>query len=100
MAGLTSKKLFIVFMSMLSLFFLAVIFQNFSFKKDDYGEVYEALQGAVKVSDEDHAAKRKVVELAEEAEGRRINAIQDNAGVGFDGVEPVSVEIKDNSLKQ
>ena len=86
---------------MLSFFFLALIFQNFSFKKDDYNETYEALQGAVKSSDEDHAAKRKVAEPQDETDGRRINAIQDNAGVGFDDPEqPVTVELHDKSMKQ
>jgi myo-inositol-hexaphosphate 3-phosphohydrolase len=100
MAGLSSKKLFIAFMAMLTFFFMAVVFQNFSFKKDDYGEVYDALQGAVKASDEDHAAKRKVAEPQDEAEGRRINAIQDNAGFGVDDAEPAAIELSDKSLKQ
>ena len=99
MAGLSSKKLFIAFMAMLTFFFMAVVFQNFSFKKDDYGEVYDALQGAVKASDEEQAAGRKVAE-PEEADGRRINAIQDNAGYGVDDTEPASIELTDKSLKQ
>lgn len=87
-------------MAMLSFFFLAVIFQNFSFKKDDYGEMYEALQGAVKTSDEEHAEKRKVAEPQDEQSGRRINALEDNPGIGMDEAEPVSIELSDKSLKQ
>ena len=87
-------------MAMLTFFFMAVIFQNFSFKKDDYGEVYDELQRAVKTSDEDHAAKRKVADPQLEADGRRINAIQDNAGFGVEDTEPASIKLNDKSLKQ
>jgi hypothetical protein len=97
MAGLTSKKLFMVFMSMLSLFFLAMIFQNFSFRKDDYDATYEALQGAVRSSDEEHAVQRKSVEP--EKAKRDINAISYEPDFAVE-LEPESPDSADKSLKQ
>jgi hypothetical protein len=99
MASLSFKKLFIVFMTMLSLFFLAVVFQNFSFKKDDYNEMYSALQGAVQTSDVDHAEKRKAAEPVESK--RDINAIQIDPGVAVEDLDqPASIELNEGSLKQ
>ncbi len=99
MASISSKRLFIVFMTMLSIFFLALIFQNFSFKKDDHGEVYGALQGAISTSDQEQAQKRKFAE-PEQNKGRRINTIQDNAGMGTDEIEPMTTEVRKETVKE
>jgi hypothetical protein len=100
------RKIVYVTASILSLIFVALAFQNFSLKtepmgltKDDHDEMYQALQGAVKESDEEKFEKRKAVVNGDDdlRKGRSINSIQHDPGEVYEG-GPVSADMSEESI--